>query len=398
MAFRFQRRIKIAPGIRLNVSKRGVGLSAGPRGATMSVGRRGVYGNVGVPGTGLSFREKLNKTQKGGTGGRKGAQGEQGNINISIDDDGLVTLLYPTGEPLSTRETAAVRKRAGGAIRAFMEEVCERRNEMLRSITTFHHRIPKPTDKPEYIPSLFKVQEPTPSLFAKVWALIFPPFRRKLNRDHADWRSAKAAHDQGEQERKALEETLVFSDITAMERVLETYLGGIEWPKEPAIDFDLGEDNTTLALDIQFPDEDEMPDKEWSVPATQYKLSPKTVSATKRRQIYRDYIHSVMMRVAGEIFAHLPTVEHVLISGYRETINSSNGHAEDQYIISVIMHRDQWASVDFERLRQIDPTEVFTGHLLNRSMKKTGIFKGITPFSPSDLEESSMGSGHHKLS
>jgi hypothetical protein len=396
MAFRFQRRIKIAPGIRLNVSKRGVGLSAGPRGATMSVGRSGVYGNVGVPGTGLSFREKLNK--KGSTESSQGAQGGQGNINISIDDDGQVTLLYPTGEPLSARETTAVRKQAGGEIRVFMEEVCERRNGMLRSITTFHHRIPKPTDKPEYTPSLFKVHEPTPSLFAKVWALIFPPFRRKLSRDHADWSSAKASHDQGEQERKALEETLVFSDTTAMERVLEIYLGGIEWPKEPAIDFDLGEDNTTLALDIQFPDEDEMPDKEWSVPVTQYQLIPKKMSATKRRQIYRDYIHSVMMRVAGEIFAHLPTVEHVLISGYRETINSSNGHAEDQYIISVIMHRYQWASVDFARLRLIDPTEVFTDHLLNRSMTKTGVFKGISPFSPSDLEEISMGSGHRKLS
>lgn len=398
MAFRFQRRIKIAPGIRLNVSKGGVGLSAGPRGATVSVGRRGVYGNMGVPGTGLSFREKLNKSQKGSTASRKGPQGGQGSINISIDDDGQVNLLYSTGEPLSTKETAAVRKQAGGTIRAFMEEVCERRNEMLQSITTFHHRIPKPTDKPEYTPAPFDIPEPAPSLLAKLWALIFPPFRQKLDREHDDWSSAKAAHDQSELERKNLEEALVFSDIDAMERVLETYLGDIEWPKEPAIDFNLGENNTTLALDVQFPDEDAMPDKEWSVPATQYKLTPKKVSATKRRQIYRDYIHSVMMRVAGEIFAHLPTVEYLLISGYREVINSSNGHAEDQYIISVIIHRNQWASMDFARLRQINPTEVFTGHPLNRSMTKTGVFKGISPFSPSDLEESSIGSGHRKLS
>jgi len=389
MAFRFQRRIKIAPGIRLNVSKGGVGLSAGPRGASVSVGRQGVYRNVGVPGTGLSFREKLNKGQKRNTAEGKRSQDGHGNLQISIDDDGQVTLLHPSGEPLSTRETTAVRKQSGGAIRAFMEDVCERRNEMLRSITTFHHRIPKPTKNPEYTPSFFRIPEPTPGLLAKLWALIFPPFRRKLDDAHDEWLSVKAAHDQLEQERKTLEETLVLSEIDAMERVLETYLGDIEWPKEPAIDFDIGENNTTLALDIQFPDEDEIPDKEWSVPATQYKLTPKKVSATKKRQIYRDYIHSVMMRVAGEIFAHLPTVEHVLISGYREVINSSNGHAEDQYIISAILHRDQWASMDFARLRQIDPTEVFTGHTLNRSMTKTGVFKGISAFSPSDLEKCS---------
>ncbi len=38
MGFRFQKRIKIAPGARLNVSKRGLGVSAGPRGATISTG------------------------------------------------------------------------------------------------------------------------------------------------------------------------------------------------------------------------------------------------------------------------------------------------------------------------------------------------------------------------
>ncbi|UDL03742.1 DUF4236 domain-containing protein [Marinobacter sp. CA1] len=98
MAFRFQRRLKVAPGIRLNVSKGGVGLSAGPRGASVSMGRRGVYGNMGVPGTGLSFRENLNKGQKNNTTRNKVSPGGQVNLQISIDDDGQVTLLYPSGE------------------------------------------------------------------------------------------------------------------------------------------------------------------------------------------------------------------------------------------------------------------------------------------------------------
>lgn len=71
MAFRFQRRIRIAPGQRLNVSKRGVGLSAGVPGASISLGRRGVYGNVGIPGTGLSYRTKLRKSASGSTGRRR---------------------------------------------------------------------------------------------------------------------------------------------------------------------------------------------------------------------------------------------------------------------------------------------------------------------------------------
>lgn len=46
MGFRFQRRITLAPGIRLNLSKSGLGLSVGPRGASLSVGPRGAYGHA----------------------------------------------------------------------------------------------------------------------------------------------------------------------------------------------------------------------------------------------------------------------------------------------------------------------------------------------------------------
>jgi hypothetical protein len=55
MAFRFRRSIRLAPGLRVNVSKRGASLSVGPRGATMNLSGRGTRSTVGLPGTGLSW-------------------------------------------------------------------------------------------------------------------------------------------------------------------------------------------------------------------------------------------------------------------------------------------------------------------------------------------------------
>ncbi len=55
MAFRFWRRVKIAPGVTLNVSKSGGSLSFGPRGAKATVGSRGKRATVGLPGTGLFY-------------------------------------------------------------------------------------------------------------------------------------------------------------------------------------------------------------------------------------------------------------------------------------------------------------------------------------------------------
>lgn len=70
MGFRFRRRIRIAPGIRLNVSKSGVSTSLGGHGFTVNLGRGKTRTTVGLPGTGISYSE----TAMPGTGrGRSSA-------------------------------------------------------------------------------------------------------------------------------------------------------------------------------------------------------------------------------------------------------------------------------------------------------------------------------------
>jgi hypothetical protein len=59
MGFRFRRSIRLAPGIRLNLTSRGLSATVGPRGTSINVGPRGTYANVGIPGTGLSSRARL---------------------------------------------------------------------------------------------------------------------------------------------------------------------------------------------------------------------------------------------------------------------------------------------------------------------------------------------------
>jgi len=59
MAWNYRKRIKIAPGIHLNLSKGGVSTSVGPRGAKITFGKNGAYLNTGIPGTGLYSRTKL---------------------------------------------------------------------------------------------------------------------------------------------------------------------------------------------------------------------------------------------------------------------------------------------------------------------------------------------------
>lgn len=57
MGLRFQKRIRILPGVYINLSKSGVSASVGGHGATVNVGSTGrKMITVGVPGSGLSYR------------------------------------------------------------------------------------------------------------------------------------------------------------------------------------------------------------------------------------------------------------------------------------------------------------------------------------------------------
>jgi hypothetical protein len=59
MAWRFRHSFKVIPGVKLNLSKRGLSASIGGAPFTLNLGPRGVYGTASLPGTGISFREKL---------------------------------------------------------------------------------------------------------------------------------------------------------------------------------------------------------------------------------------------------------------------------------------------------------------------------------------------------
>ena len=59
MGFRFSRRISLFKGLRLNLSKSGTSVSVGGRGGWLTFGKKGIRATVGIPGTGMSWSEKI---------------------------------------------------------------------------------------------------------------------------------------------------------------------------------------------------------------------------------------------------------------------------------------------------------------------------------------------------
>lgn len=58
MGTRFRKRIKVAPGVDINVGKGSVGVRVGTKGAGVSANTKGkTVASVGLPGTGLSYQK-----------------------------------------------------------------------------------------------------------------------------------------------------------------------------------------------------------------------------------------------------------------------------------------------------------------------------------------------------
>ena len=398
MSFRFQRRIKIAPGLNLNLSKSGVGISAGIKGATVSAGNRGLYGNLGLPGTGLSYRTKLNKEgsrRQPSPAAHLRSYLEAGNelaVRVSVESDGDVTIQGMNGETFSDSELAVIRKYLGDTIRSALASHCEEMNSNLEELKNIHNGALPASDHPNYEPRPFDNPKPSPSkpLSYGLWGLIWPPQKRRITELNQliekeniaalkRWNSEKKKHFELEEKRKKLETEEIFESQDALATVLEYYLSDIEWPIETLIDFDFGDDSSTVAIDVDLPTEDEFPDIEYKVPGRQLKITRSRINATKRRGIYRDYAHGVSLRIAGLVFNHLPPVGTCVISAYTQS------NEDDVYLYSVIIHRKEWEKLDFSSWNKSEPISLFDQFTFERNMTKTGIFKPITPLNLDSL-------------
>ena len=80
MGFRYRKSVKIAPGVRMNISKSGASVSVGGKGGHVTVNSKGeTRVGASIPGTGVSYSEKVSGPSKssGGSGGGSGPKPPQ---------------------------------------------------------------------------------------------------------------------------------------------------------------------------------------------------------------------------------------------------------------------------------------------------------------------------------
>jgi len=396
MGLRFRRRVTILPGVSLNISKSGLGISAGPRGARVGVGPRGVYRSLGLPGTGLHYREETSWGALRDSGGRSGGglSGTGGTLTalLRLHDDGTVDLVGEDGAPLPPRLARKFRKHNAAQVDAFMERAAERWNAGIEDILQVHLGTPEPREPAVFRPNEFQVPKPDPFLpqAAGFLGLIWPPRRERIDEENAaqrcrwerslaDWRHQKQGFDAQEARRREDHEIGRFSAPEAMERIFGHRLASLSWPRETHVSFQIRDEGSSLLLDVDLPEIADMPREQATPAARGLRLRIRTKSDTQVRREYKRHIHGVLFRIVGEAMHLLPKLEEVVASGYSQRPDPTTGNLQDDYLLSARITRASWEILNFQNLEAIDVVACFDRFDLRRNMSKTGIFRPIDP-------------------
>ncbi|NWE47966.1 DUF4236 domain-containing protein [Pseudomonas gingeri] len=391
MAMRFRKSIKLAPGIRMNLSGAGVGWTLGPRGASVGIGKRGARLNTSF--MGISSSQKLSGPSRNPKPAATKPASTLISVTCSLHDDGSLTFQDAAGNDLPEHVIEAVKKQNKDAILSVIQRKCDEINGNIEALGTIHLDTPNSTYRPMFVEVPFEEPEPgapkrlKPSLLDRLFKKRMlrleaqnTEIQKNFTAYYDDWLTNRANHIQLEQDRKVLINEGIYTSTSDMEVWLEDNLQDIQWPRETAISLELLEDGQLVLLDVDLPEIEDMPTSTASVSSRGLKLSVKAMSATAVQKLYMAHVHAVAFRIIGETFAALPKATTVVISGYSQRPNKATGSVSDEYLFSVRVTKTAWEDIDFGRLADIDVVEALARFDLRRKMSKTGIFKGIEPF------------------
>lgn len=392
MPVRFRKSIKLAPGIRMNLSGSGVGWTLGPRGSSIGISKRGTRLNSNF--MGFSSSQKLTGPKKSSRPAIDSKSQTLISLTCEVDDEGNLSFRDANGDELPEHVIDAAKKQNREVILSFIQRKCDDINNGIELLSNIHLDTPNCLSRPTFTPMAFDEPEPIQRSPKKpsLWDRLFKKRMQRITDQNAhlhaafqvelyDWQQRKVLFYQQAEIHKHIIEKGIYNNTADMEIWLEDVLQGIIWPRETLASFEITESGDSVLFDVDFPELEHMPRNTATVPVRGLKLAVKPMSPTAIQKLYMAHIHGVAFRIIGETFAALPLANTVILSGYSQRPNKATGRVGDEYLLSVRVTRSEWMKIAFDQLAHIDVVASLEQFELRRQMSKTGIFKSIEPFS-----------------
>lgn len=352
MGLRMRKSIKIMPGVRLNVGKKGVGVSFGTKGLRYSInssGRR--TATVGIPGTGISYSQSYSKKKKRKTNYQK----QQATIAKEHQKQLMLEQAKQSVEEYLNRiiDIKSIHK------------TCDDYVNWL-DISTINPPFNPGETGPKEKEAKMRLESYKPNFFAKIFKFLEVSKRKKLEsavtnskeEDTEDYNNWKTLHE---------------TSLSILDGNIDVMLSVIEElkPLDDLLNFGSGFqifiENPNLAeIEFEVMSDHVIPNQVLSLTSTG-KLSTRQMPKTQRFDLTQDYICSCILRVARDMFAILP-FNKLVIHANDTFINTETGIEEKNTIVSVLIEKEILNNLNFEF---IDPSDSMNNFICNMKFRKT---------------------------
>lgn len=337
MAFRFRRSMKLGPGLRMNVSKRGVGMSFGTTGLRSSIHSTGSRTKtIGIPGTGMSYVDRSYGMKK-----KKSSGGSPSTANQKLEENKHVVREY---------------------------------DNYIHAITSMHHNPVEPIDwqKINQTPAPFSPGEmgPLQKEAAKNYDQYKPSILERLFKSLADKKRQKMKADIEKAKRADEARYKKWKNLTDLAtRVLDGSPDAYEQVFENSNKFDETRDRSTLhvvssdvvELEVQVAPKDIVPKKKIQLTKTG-RISKRNMGKKQYYSTVRAFVCSHAIFSARNIFASLP-VDKCVIHMTETGLNTSTGHHEQRILLSVSFDRKTMDSLNHALVNPSDAMDNFQHHI-----------------------------------
>jgi hypothetical protein len=352
-------------------------------------------------------------------------------IRLALNDDGTLNALDSFGERLPPADMRLLWDQQGHLVESWLEERIREISGDPELIVGIHHDTPAPDQEPAYTPAPFDVPEPVPpqlpvlaakpvqheppalGLFARLskarvarhaadkaaaaqahkvryrqWleaeqhkAHDYRALVQRHDRTLAAWREQREAHAQREQAMAEQFPARIRQDVDLMASLLDTAICELSWPRETLVAYELADGGATVWLDVDLPEIEDIPQRLATLSANRRRLLIRSKSKTTLAREYAAHVHGIALRLAGTVFATVPSSTTAVVSGYSQRRDPATGTINDDYLLSVRFDRAGFERIDFGALETVDPVaavDAFQNR--RRRMTKAGRFSPIEPF------------------
>lgn len=376
MGIRFRKSFKVAPGVRINLGKKGVGMSVGGKGFRYSVsptGRR--TSTIGIPGTGISYSTTSHKRKK--KKARTNAYKQRQALQQAERNRAKMEMLERAKHEVAVYENqiemlTAIHKEADEPVH-------------WETIAAAEPPFTKGAKGPKELKAIAAFESYQPNFLDRLLNRLFKNFiEKKIQRlkeaiplsakedqlAYQNWESATG-------EAKAI----LDGNIDAYFQVIQAMdpLGDLS---EFGSGFEFSTDHPSY-MEVSFDVHSEQ-----MVPATEKKLtktgklSEKALTKTRYYELQQDYTCSCIIRIARDLFALLP-IQTVYVHAFENILNTETGHVTRECILSVKIKKEKLLQLNLDLIDCSDSMNNFPHQM---KFRKTKGFAPVNPLIPDETK------------